>query len=92
VNSEDLDDTELKENYSSSETVQFSLVSEICVPSEVVPQDSVYDESILETHDTEVHDMACSDETFAQYPAGMPSFRQMALFKDKNITDVTSSG
>jgi hypothetical protein len=55
VKSEDLDATELKENYSNSETAQFSLVSEICASSEVASQDSVHDESILDTHDTEVN-------------------------------------
>jgi hypothetical protein len=66
VKSEDIDDTELNENYSSSETAQFSLVSEIHEPSEVVSQDSVRDESILETQDTEVRGAAPENSTMTR--------------------------
>jgi hypothetical protein len=66
VKSEDLDDTELKENYSSSETAQLPLVSEIHAPSEVASQDRVRDESILETQDTKAHDTAPENSTMTR--------------------------
>jgi hypothetical protein len=66
VKSEDLDDTELKEDYSNSETAAFPLVSEIHAPSEVASQDSVCDKSILETQDTEAHDTAPENSTMTR--------------------------
>lgn len=66
VKSEELDDAELKENYSSSETAQFSLVSEIRAPSEVASQNSVHDKSIFETQDTEAHDTVPEKSTMTR--------------------------
>jgi hypothetical protein len=66
VKSEDLDGTELKENYSSTETAHLSFISESCAPSEVISEDSVQGESILVTHDTEMHGMASENSNLTR--------------------------
>ena len=88
LKSEDLDGTELKENYSSSETDQFSLVSEICVPSEVVSEDSVCDKSILETHDTEVRDTAPENSTMTRKrPCEFPIENELVKTKKQILSN-----